>query len=534
LTYLLAFGISLALLFIVFVAVVLKQRISRLRLKSLIESQKDSSYDGHVRLIEPSQFIFAEREAFREGFFGSTRKALWKAAPGVDVVAAVKQRNYAQCQQWDMILFETVVRECAMLRHINCIRVLAYCTQAQNPLILMEWVQNGSLADALETGVPVPPHTRLRMARELAGGLAFLHASGVIHGSIKNRNILIAQDGTPKLGDRIFTLMQRYSNTMPSATDSGHVTLDLDAQLFETLALESLAFVSPELLARRHNGKYGSMVTGSCCTDAGLGSISMPEDVYALGVVMWTLLTWKSPFDGMTPSHVKSYISEGMHVPLPIPQQLPSGFSSDYVDLMTQCLNTDPSLRPTAELLSKLLKAIDPSTRPVEPIQIVPLGFVSDKSTLLDCMLAAMPLERDKLERMIQQIINFHSTSSDAIRIIRECDLTPLEAQSISMYTFSVNNGFTWQTSPFFIYNKALRILDFEAIAAWQDYSYFLMSGLKKLPSIRRKVWRGLNLRLTQISHLYEKGSKVQLFAPFCSFLTCSHFMANIRSVGTL
>ena len=250
---------------------------------------------------------------------------------------------------------------------------------------------------------------------------------------------------------------------------------------------------------------------------------------------MWTLLTWKSPFDGMTPSHVKSYISEGMHVPLPIPQQLPSGFSSDYVDLMAQCLNRDPSLRTTAELVFQLLKAIDPSTRPVEPIQIVPLGFVSDKTTLLDCMLVAMPLELDKLECMIEQIINFHSTNTDAIRVIRECDLTPLEAQSISMYTFSVNNGFTWQTSPFFIYNKALRILDFEAIAAWQDYSYFLISGLKKLPNIRRKVWRGLNLRLTQISHLYEKGSKVRFFAPFLFiFLMCSYFMANIRFVGTL
>ena len=115
--------------------------------------------------------------------------------------------------------------------------------------------------------------------------------------------------------------------------------------------------------------------------------------------------------------------------------------------------------------------------------------------------------------------------SPSAIRIIRESDLTPLEAQSISMYTFSVNNGFTWETSPFFIYNKALRILDFEAIAAWQDYSYFLMSGLKKLPSVQRKVWRGLNLRLTQISHLYEKGSIVRVCPPFLNIFDVSHML---------
>jgi hypothetical protein len=124
-------------------------------------------------------------------------------------------------------------------------------------------------------------------------------------------------------------------------------------------------------------------------------------------------------------------------------------------------------------------------------------------------MLAALPSERSKLESMIEKIIDFHSTNEGAIKIIRECGLSAIEAQSISMYTFSIENGFTWQTSPFFIYNKALRLLDFETIAAWQDYSYFLISGLKKLPSIRRKVWRGLNLRLTQISHLYQKGSQV-------------------------
>jgi serine/threonine protein kinase len=491
-----------------------KQRKSRLNLKKLMESQKDSSYDGHVRSINQSQFIFAEQETAREGFFGTIRKAIWKAASGVDVVVAVKQRNCTQYERWDMIQFEHIVKETAALRHTNCIRVLGYCNE--NALVMMEWVQNASLADALETGEPVPPHSRLRMARELAEGLSFLHANGVVHGALKNRNILIAQDGTPKLGDRVFTMMQRYCTTMPLVTHSTHVTFDRNAELFESLAHQSMAFVSPELLARRHND-YGSMILGSCSSEGVLEGVSMQEDVYAFGVVMWSLLAWKTPFDGMTESHVKSYISKGLNVPLPMlkPENLPSGFSSDFLDVITQCLNGDPALRPTADVLSKRLQAIDPSTRPVKPIQIFPPGFVSDKTTLLDCMLVAMPAERDKLKLMVEKIINFHSTSADAIRIIRECDLTPLEAQSISMYTFSVNNGFTTQTSPFFIYNKALRVLDYETIAAWQDFSYFLLSGVNKLPNVERKVWRGLNIRLTQISHLYQKGSLVRCLRIF-------------------
>ena len=194
---------------------------------------------------------------------------------------------------------------------------------------------------------------------------------------------------------------------------------------------------------------------------------------------------------------------------LPPVSPLPKGFSSDYVEVMNLCLSKDPALRPTAKLLSERLTAIDPSTRPVQPIDLIPPGFISDKSTLLDCVLVAMPNERDKLELMVKKIIHFHSTDTIAIRIIRDCGLTELEAQSISFYTFSVDNGFEWQDSPFFIYNKAVRMLDHTSIATWQDYSYYFTSALKKLPSIQREVFRGLDLRLTQMSHLYQEDRLV-------------------------
>jgi serine/threonine protein kinase len=510
-TYLLSFGISLAALFLICVAVFFKQRRTKLKLKALIESRADSSYDGKCCPINLSQLMFADQEAVREGYFGSICKALWNPASTVEVVVAVKQCNAAQCKKWDMARFNVLVQDSAALApHPNHIRLLGYCADVENPFVVMEWIQNGSIADALTHGEDVPPHVRLRMAREIAEGLAHLHKQGFSHGSIKNRNILIAQDGTAKLGDRIFAEMQRYCwDHSPHELIS--IELDPHAELFETLALESLPFVSPELLSRRYKLPYGSMVTGSC-TESGHGSVSKPEDVYSLGIVLWSLLNWKTPFDGMTQSHIKSYISEGRNVPLSVPQRLPSGFSSDFVDLMTDCLNANPALRPTSELVSERLRSIDPSTRPVKPIDIFPVGFVSDKTTLLDCMLVAMPSERVKLELMIDKIVEFHSNSEAAIQIIRDCGLTPIEAQSISMYTFSVENGFTWQTSPFFIYNKALRLLDYETIAAWQHYSYFLLSALRKLPNIQKKVYRGLNLRLTQISHLYQKGSLVFLF----------------------
>jgi serine/threonine protein kinase len=424
-----------------------------------------------------------------------------------------------------VVRFEKAVQDWADLRHPNCIRLLGYCTQADNIFVIMEWLQKGSLADVLEAGEAVPPHARLRMARELAQGLAFLHAHDTIHGSIKNRNILMAQDGTVKLGDRVFTEMQRLCS-VPGASDAISVAIHNPANANDNfcaaLAAESVAFMAPEILDKKLNLNYHDIVTGShvsakieeslvktlaADTQQESTHASAPQDVFALGVIMWSMLAWKKPLDGMSERDVKNIILDGYNFPPVIP--LPKGITSDYVEVMNLCLSKDPALRPTAQLLSERLTAIDPSTRPVQPIDLIPPGFISDKTTLLDCVLVAMPNERDKLQLMIEKIVRFHSTDTEAIRIIREFGLTKLEAQCISFYTFSVDNGFEWHNSPFFIYNKAVRMLDYKCIATWQDYSYYFTSALKKLPSIQRDVFRGLDLRLTQMSHLYQEGGLV-------------------------
>jgi alpha-tubulin suppressor-like RCC1 family protein/serine/threonine protein kinase len=523
-TYLLSFGISLGVIFVVIFIVYTRQRRERLLFLEKLARQIDSSYNGQVTSIEPSQLVFADQTVTRHGFFGNIRKALWKVAPGVNIAVAVKQCNFTQCQKWDRNRFEETIQRLAALRHPNCIQVLGYCTQAENLFVVMEWIQNGSIADAIASGTAVPPHARLRMARELAQGLAFLHSNGVIHGSIKNRNIMMGQDGAAKLGEHTFTKMQRYCSIQPSSFDATEVRIvhdsNLHDELCDVLAVEALVFLSPDVLGMKHHLSYHDIITGSfvpvkfdsspihaLAADSASSDVSASQDVFAFGIVMWSLLAWKKPLDGMDEQSVKEFISRGADLPSVSP--LPKGITSDYVDVMNSCLNKDPLLRPTAKLLSDRLAAIDPSSRPVQPIDLVPPGFVSVKTTLLDCILVAMPKERDKLERMIENISHFHSTDAEAIRVIRECNLSLLEAQSISFYTFSTNNGFDWQDSPFYIYNKAVRMLDYESIAAWQDFSYYFISGLKKIPSVKKDVFRGLDLRLTQISHLYQKDGLV-------------------------
>ncbi len=63
------------------------------------------------------------------------------------------------------------------------------------------------------------------------------------------------------------------------------------------------------------------------------------------------------------------------------------------------------------------------------------------------------------------------------------------------------------------MYNAALRSAQEEAVALWAVYSFLFCSALVKLPSVTATVFRGLDFSLTQLSHMYSKGSTVWLNA---------------------
>ena len=76
----------------------------------------------------------------------------------------------------------------------------------------------------------------------------------------------------------------------------------------------------------------------------------------------------------------------------------------------------------------------------------------------------------------------------------------------------------------YFAYNRSIRTRDQKEVAKWEDYSYFLLSALRKLPPVKDTVYRGVPERLTEVSAQYSKtGNKVALtaahplFATFCT-----------------
>ncbi len=178
----------------------------------------------------------------------------------------------------------------------------------------------------IETSVPDVDFHRLRtMLAQLAEGVAFLHARGVIHRDIKPSNILVV-DGTLKLLDFGLALE--------------HVRVQ-DEVARETRLVGTVAYLSPEYVERLE--------------------VSPAMDVYALGVLAFELVTGGAPFGGTL------HMLSRMHKKLTLPRasSINPAVPPDIDDLIERMLATEPTRRPTALQVALSLTGTLSQPRPV-------------------------------------------------------------------------------------------------------------------------------------------------------------------------
>jgi serine/threonine-protein kinase len=142
------------------------------------------------------------------------------------------------------------------------VRVFDFEREGDDLYLVMEYLPGGSLKDRLEKG-PLPIADVIRIAREVAEGLAALHALDVVHRDIKPSNILFGADGAARLGD--FGLAQTRRGM-------------------------SLGTLGSDGAAR---GQPGTPDYMSPEQSRGEARLSKASDVYALGVVLFECLTGK-------------------------------------------------------------------------------------------------------------------------------------------------------------------------------------------------------------------------------------------------
>jgi hypothetical protein len=159
---------------------------------------------------------------------------------------------------------------------------------------------------------------------------------------------------------------------------------------------------------------------------------------------------------------------------------------------------------------------MDPTARPSQPLPL----YRRDTPTppdLLPCLqhcMQALPSQpRAALAPMLANMVQAASSKVMQPLVQALCaqhGVTLVEAQSIAVYTMDARDyGHTREDSVFYVFNLIMRTGDSEQVQRWSAFTKLLCDALDKLPSVACTVFRGLDQPLTQISHLYVKGSTV-------------------------
>ncbi|EEF30589.1 G-type lectin S-receptor-like serine/threonine-protein kinase LECRK3 [Ricinus communis] len=176
-----------------------------------VRAYKRISSNEHIGLSEevaPLSFTYAELERVTDGFkeeigrgsFGTVYKGLLSRSQKVVAVKKL-ERVLADGDRE----FQTEMKAIGKTHHKNLVRLLGYCNEGPNRLLVYEFMSNGSLSDVLFSPENRPCFAeRIEIARNIARGILYLHEeceTQIIHCDIKPENILMDAYMCPKISD---------------------------------------------------------------------------------------------------------------------------------------------------------------------------------------------------------------------------------------------------------------------------------------------------------------------------------------------
>ncbi|MFO0967667.1 MAG: protein kinase [Gemmataceae bacterium] len=253
---------------------------------------------------------------------------------GLQRVVAIKMLLHAgQASPEALARFRVEAEAVARLEHAAIVQIHEIGEQDGRPFLALEFVGGGNLAQRLQ-GVPQRGADAAEMVETLARAIDRVHAGGIVHRDLKPANILLTVDGRPKVSD--FGLA-KLTTGGSDQTRSGAI-------------LGSPSYMAPE----QASGKSG---------DAGPA-----VDIYALGAILYEMLTGRPPFRGETVTETLRQITTQEPV---APRRLQPSVARDLDTICLKCLEKDPRRRyPTALALAEDLRRF----RANEPIVARPAG----------------------------------------------------------------------------------------------------------------------------------------------------------------
>ena len=199
--------------------------------------------------------------------------------------------------------------------------------EADPPYYVMEYIEHGSLEDRLKTGFSMPAEQATDLFKEIATGMMHLHRKGIFHCDLKPGNVLLDQDGHPRVAD------------------FGQSRLSTD----ETPALGTLFYMAPE------------QADMTAAPDASW-------DVYSLGCLLYSMLTGEPPY--YTPDlaaqietteavgdRLLKYRDSLFNAKKPTAHRKVAGVDRALADLIDRCIAANPKKRFTS--IESVLAALE-------------------------------------------------------------------------------------------------------------------------------------------------------------------------------
>ncbi|MDQ6669911.1 MAG: protein kinase [Chloroflexota bacterium] len=214
--------------------------------------------------------------------------------------------------------FRREARAAARLSHPNIVSIydVGEDTEARTPFIVMELIDGANLKDRIRAAAPLADEEIRWIGAAVASTLEYAHQRGLIHRDVKPQNVLLGEDGRPRLTD--FGIAQAVSSK--GLTRTGAV-------------MGSVHYLAPELVRGR--------------------PATAQSDVYGLGAVLYEMATGRVPFEGET--DLATALAHVEQSPAP-PRALNPRLAPDLEQTMLRALAKSPDQRfhSAAEMASEL------------------------------------------------------------------------------------------------------------------------------------------------------------------------------------